>query len=71
MRICNNKDGMPDCCGGCYDGGICHSQCKCEDSLVVNEELVKMLMAESGRHDKMMEKFREMAKAFRELDEEE
>ena len=67
MRICNNKDGLPDCCGDCYDNGLCTSQCKCEDSLAVNEQLVKILMTESGRHKAMMDNFREKAKFLREL----
>lgn len=69
MMICNNKDGMPDCCGECFDTGVCQSKGKCPDSLVVTELLVKTLMVESGRYDKMMNKFREMAEAFRELEE--
>ena len=60
MRICNNKDGFPDCCGGCYKDGICISKCKCEDSISVNEDLIKQLMIESGRHNKMMNKFKEI-----------
>lgn len=32
MRICNNKSGLMDCSGGCYDSGLCLSKCKCEDS---------------------------------------
>lgn len=67
MRICNNTDGLPDCSGGCYDNGLCTSKCKCEDSLVVNEQIVKLLMTESGRHKKMMNKFREKANLLREL----
>ena len=68
MRICNNKDGLPDCCGGCYDNGLCTSKCKCVDSLVVNEQLVKTLMNESGRNQTMMDNFKERAKALRELE---
>lgn len=67
MRICNNKDGMPDCCGGCYQGGLCMSKCKCEDSLTVNEELVKQLMIESGRHKRIITKWKEMSEALRGL----
>jgi len=63
MRICNNKDGFPDCCGGCYKDGICISKCKCEDSISVNEDLIKQLMIESGRHNKMMNKFKEILEA--------
>ena len=68
MRICNNKDGLPDCCGGCYDNGLCTSKCKCVDSLVVNEQLVKTLMNESGRNQTIMNNFKEKAKALRELE---
>ena len=68
MRICNNKDGLPDCCGGCYDNGLCTSKCKCVDSLVVNEQLVKTLMNESGRNQTMMDNFKEKAKTLRELE---
>ena len=67
MRICNNKDGLPDCCGGCYDNGLCTSKCKCVDSLVVNEQLVKTLMIESGRHKAIIDNFKEKEKALREL----
>lgn len=34
MRICNNTDGLPECGGECYDGGLCQSKHKCIDSLV-------------------------------------
>lgn len=61
MRICNNTDGLPECCGECYDNGLCQSKHKCVDSLVVNESLVKTLMNESGRHTKMIANFREKA----------
>lgn len=50
MRICNNKDGLPDCYGGCYDSGLCTSKCECENSLIVDENLIKLLMKESRRH---------------------
>jgi hypothetical protein len=60
MRICNNKDGLPDCCGGCYKDGLCLSKCKCEDSLTVNEQLIKQLMYESGRHERIINKFKQM-----------
>lgn len=53
MRICNNSDGMMDCCGKCYDDGICTNRFKCSESLVVNEKIVKELMKESGRHEKI------------------
>lgn len=59
MRICNNTDGLPECGGECYDGGLCQSKHKCIDSLVVNESLVKTLMNESGRNPKMIANFRE------------
>lgn len=61
MRICNNTDGFPECCGECYDNGLCQSKHKCEDSLVVNENLVKTLMNESDRNPKMIANFREKA----------
>ena len=67
MRICNNTDGLPECCGKCYDNGLCQSKYKCEDSLVVNENLVKTLMNESGRNPKMIAKFREKAIDLMEL----
>lgn len=64
MRICNNKDGFPDCCGGCYKDGLCLSKCKCQDSLTVNEELVIELMKESGRNDMMITKFKEVTQVM-------
>ena len=67
MRICNNTDGLPECSGECYDNGLCQSKHKCEDSLVVNENLVKTLMNESGRNPKMIANFREKAIDLMEL----
>jgi hypothetical protein len=58
MRICNNTNGLPDCYGGCFKDGLCISKCRCEDSLVVNEELIKTLMKESGRYNKIINKWR-------------
>ena len=28
MRICNNTDGLPECCGECYDNGLCQGKQK-------------------------------------------
>lgn len=70
MRICNNKDGMPDCCGRCYDNGLCLNKYKCEDSIAVNEKLIKQLMDESGRNKEIMDRFIEMVKIFKEFDNE-
>jgi hypothetical protein len=67
VRICNNKDGFPDCCGSCYKDGLCISKCKCEDSLTVNEELIKQLMSESGRHERMISKFKQVSENMRGL----
>ena len=61
MRICNNADGMPECCG------LCQSKHKCVDSLAVNESLVKTLMNESGRNPRMIANFREKAIDLMEL----
>lgn len=54
MRICNNINQISLCGGECWDNGICQSKEKCEDSLVVNETLVKQLLAESGRRERMI-----------------
>jgi len=65
LRICNNKDGMPNCSGVCYNYGLCMSKCKCEDSLTVNEELIQQLMLESGRHKRIINIWREMSDVMR------
>lgn len=70
MRICDNKSGLMDCGGGCYDGGVCRSQCKCEDSLVVNEKTVKQLMDESGRNGEIIARCKDITEKMHELDEE-
>lgn len=69
MRICNNKSGLMDCGGGCYVGGVCISKCKCEDSLVVNEEIVKQLMIESGRSGEIIKRCKNITKKMQELEE--
>ena len=56
MRICNNKDGFPDCCGGCYKDGICISKCKCEDSISVNEDLIKQLIIVTGKPSLLLDR---------------
>ena len=70
MRICNNKSGLMDCGGGCYVGGVCMSKCKCEDSLVVNEKIVKQLMDESGRNGEIIARCKDITEKMHELDEE-
>ena len=68
MRICNNKSGLMDCSGGCYDSGVCISKYKCEDSLVVNEKIVKQLMAESGRSGEIIARCQNITKKMQELE---
>lgn len=70
MRICNNKSGLMDCSGGCYDSGLCLSKCKCEDSLTVNENMIKQLMDESGRNGEIIARCKDMTEKMHELDEE-
>lgn len=69
MRICDNKSGLMDCGGGCYDGGLCLSKCKCEDSLTVNGNMVKRLMAESGRNGEIIARCQNITKKMQELEE--
>lgn len=64
LRICNNRDGLPDCCGGCFKDGLCISKVKCQDSIVVNENLIKQLMIESGRYNEIITKCKQMSEAF-------
>ena len=68
MRICDNKSGLMDCGGGSYDGGLCLSKCKCEDSLTVNGNMVKRLMAESGRNGEIIARCQNITKKMQELE---
>lgn len=70
MRICNNKSGLMDCSGGCYDSGLCLSKCKCEDSLTVNENMIKQLMDENGRNGEIIARCKDITEKIHELDEE-